>query len=184
MWGVWWWPCQEPDWVCTSLLACHCSRTALSWLLPSTNSLPDLSSCISDHMSTTTRNSLYVDTHAHTSFLKHNNLLFHRSGNYDLIITQSTWNRKFANKKQAYLLTCSPLVPISIKLSPASPHVIAATAPWLCLILPLYSEWHLHSRSSSLVPSLTAVLSRQQSVNSILQGGDMCKHGKHGPGYN
>ena len=77
--------------------------------------------------------------HAHAAFLKENNVM-----NFS----------RFVDKNKAYFCTGGHFQ----KASPASPHATAAPDPWLHLIPPLYSEWHLHSSWSSPVPSLTAAL--------------------------
>lgn len=153
MWGVWSWLCQEPDLVCTSLPVCRCSRTALSWLLPSTSSLPDLCSCTSDHMSTTTRNSLYVDTHACTCQVleaRQSSTPLNR-GYYDFIITQINWSQAFA-----YMFSIGTFVHKTVSISSIS---LLPQPLTLSHHTAIFIHWLLHCLFSSLVPSLTAALS-------------------------
>lgn len=170
MWGVWWSPCQEPDWVCTSLHGCRCSKTALSLLLPSTSSPPDLCSCTSGHMNTTAKNSLYVHTRIHTQ--RH---LFTPLNLVDKANSSFAGNKIFFPHQCLFPCHCCTLK-----------HRLTSSLPWPpdCLILSLYSEWHLHSSWSSLVPHLTAALPIVPGLLTTFCGGGICKHGKLGPGYN
>lgn len=88
-------------------------------------------------------------------------------GNYDVIITQIQWNRRFAYKNQACLFS---MVPLSIKLflSPASHYFHSL----LTLSNPTAIFWMASSFPFFLTgpKSYCSFIHRQQSVNSILQG--------------